>query len=118
MIFWWNPVVFPLFSFPLRIFCVVAWSRLIGDGTQRFSCAGPISEGLCRGIESNFARSELSCPPDARYKGNDHYRADKKRSDLYAVGSLDNVHYGGVSEHDRNQAKSCRCCGGGRGPTC
>src|ERR1051326_8494519 len=118
MIFWRNPVFFPLFSFPLRIFCVMAVSRLIGDDTQSFSARGVIYEALRCGIESNLAGSELSCPPDARHKGNDHYRADKKRSDLYAVGSLDNVHYGGVSEHDRNQAKSCRCCGGARAPDC
>jgi hypothetical protein len=117
MIFWWNSVVFPLFSFPLRIFCVVAVSRLIGDDTQSFSLCGVIYEALRRG-ESNLAGSELGCPPDARHKGNDHYRADKKRSDLYSVGSLDDVRYRGVSEHDGNQAKSCRCGGGSRAPDC
>jgi hypothetical protein len=87
----------------------VAVSRLIGDDTQSFSVCGLIYEALRHGIESNLAGSELSCPPDARRKGNDDYRADKKGSDLYAVGSLDDVHYRRVGEHDRNQAKSCRC---------
>src|ERR1700746_4048839 len=118
MILWWNPVVFPLFSFPLRIFCVVAVSRLIGDDTQSFSARGLIYEALRRSIESNLASSELSCPPDARHKGNDHYRADKKRRDLYAVGSLDDVHYCGVGEHSRNQAKRCPCGGGSPAPDC
>src|SRR4030095_3804277 len=118
MIFWWNSVVFPLFSFPLRIFCVVAVSRLIGDDTQSFSVCGVIYETLRSGIESNRACSDLSCPPDARHKGNDHYRADKKGSDFYTVRSLDDVHYRGVSEHDRNQAKSGRRGGGARAPDC
>jgi hypothetical protein len=93
-------------------------SRLIGDDTQSFSVCGLTYEALRRGIESNLAGSELGCPPDARHKGNDHYRADKKGSDLYTVGSLDDVHYSGVSEHDRNQAKSCRCGSGSRAPDC
>src|SRR4029450_6760176 len=118
MIFWWNSVVFPLFPFPLRIFCVVAVSRLIGDDTQSFSACGVIYEALRRGIQSNFAGSELSGPPNARHKRNDYYRADKKGSDLYAVGSLDDVHYSGVGEHDCNQAKSCRRGGGARAPDC
>src|SRR5581483_9659109 len=118
MIFWWNPVVFSLFSFPLRIFCVEAVSRLGGDDTQSFSVSGLTYEALPRRIERNFAGSQLGCPPDARHKGNDHYRADKKRGDIYAVGLLDAVHYRGVSEHNRNQAKSCRCGGGARAPDC
>jgi hypothetical protein len=67
----------------------VAVSRLIGDDTQSFSVCGLIYEALRRGIERNFAGSELGCPPDARHKGNDHYRAYKKCSDLYAVRPLD-----------------------------
>src|ERR1700758_5664264 len=108
MIFWWNPVVFPLVSFPLRIFCIVAVSRLIGDNTQSLSLCGLIYEALRHGIESNLAGSELGCPPDARHKGNDHYRADKKRSDLYAVGALDDVCYRSIREYNRNQAKNGR----------
>src|SRR4030095_15500239 len=118
MIFWWNPVVFSLFSFPLRIFYVVALPRLMGDDTQSLSVCGLVYEALRCGIESNFAGSELGCPRDARHKGNDHYRADKEHGDLYTVGSLDDVHYRGVSEHDRNQAKSCRCGGGSGAPDC
>src|ERR1043166_9985601 len=118
MIFWWNPVVVPLFSFPLGIFCVEAVSRLIGDDTQSFPARGLIYEALRRGIERDLAGPELGCPPDARHKGNDHYRADKKGSDLYTVGSLDDVDYRGVREHDRNQAKTCRCGGGSRAPDC
>src|SRR4029450_4495071 len=118
MIFWWNPVVFLWFALPLRIFCVVAVSRLIGDDTQSFSVCGVIYEALRRGIEGNLAGSELSCPPNERHKGNDHCRANKKGSELYAVGSLDDVHYRGVSEHDRNQAKNCRCGGGSCAPDC
>src|SRR4029450_8499608 len=108
MIFWWNPVVFPLFSFPLRIFCVVAVSRLIGDDTQSFSVCGLIYQALRHGMGANLRGPELGCPPDARHKGNDHYRADKKRSDLYAVGSLDDVHYCRVSARTRTQSQMSR----------
>ena len=68
---------------PTKLHRVVAVSRLIGDDTQSSSPRGLIYEVLRRGIERNFAGSELSCPPDARHQGNDHYRADEKRSDQH-----------------------------------
>jgi hypothetical protein len=68
----------------LIIALIGALDNMIGQTIREWCDFGSLA--LRRSIERNFAGSELGCPPDTRHRGNDHYRADKNASDLYAVG--------------------------------